>query len=785
MKNLILKSFIAIALLFNASNLIAANYSGAGVSLSMSNTTGCAKATYTFTQKTANNDNAKIPTGNLITITFPAGTNCATATLAGSTFNGIAIASFTSQTGNVITFPAPTNVGKKKTFSIVIANVTNAPSVSAITCTVVADNLSGGTDTWNSNYDVTTTVCPVVPINDECASAISITPSPAGSGTCTTTSGTTFGATASTQAVCAGQADDDVWYSFVANSTNHQVTVDGVANFNAVIQVFSVSCAGSSIVCTNATGNDGIETSSLTGLTIGTTYFVRVYHNGVGAGVLGPNSFTICVTSTVPGCTLGAGNLLGVSLPYSSGAQTTCGAGNDITSSNSSVCGSSSYYAGEDKVISFTPASSGNITINLTSSGSWVGIMLYQGCPTTGGTCVAYAQGSAGNQSIGCATVVAGQTYYLVVDSYPSPTCNPFSVTISAPTGGVPAGTTCGNPLVMTLPYSATGQSTLCYGNDYTNASLGSCGTLYESGEDKVYSFTTTGPGCFSLALTNASTSFIGYQVYQGCPGVGGTVCIANGGGASSGTLNGSFNVPGAGTYYLVIDTWASPSFVNYDISLISLGAGPSNDLPCNATTMSLGVIASGDNNCSGGTGEPAVPGGWTTGSVNSVWYSVVVPASGSVKVKTIVGTLTNTQIAAYYGTCGAGLTFISSNNDVGYCGSTTDYTSQLTITRPAGSIVYIRVDGENNLTGDFGILAIDGTASFPGVQGQDCSQPNPVCNSYMTISNPGYSGNGNICDIPSSGYCLASGERNVGIEFLLMLMGHLDLILFPMILIT
>lgn len=757
-----LRLYITLSIAFLSFGTFATNWPFANTAITIGDNTGCAVTNYTLVQENPNKSDGNTLLGATVTITFPAGVNLTTATMAGSSFNGLAITSGWSIVGQTVTFSAPVAVAKKKTITIVIANITNPDNMNSTATSVSIVNSSGDLNSATSYPTIITTPCPVVPPNNECTGAISLTPAPAGSGTCTTTSGTTYGATASAQTVCTGQADDDVWYSFVANSSTHQVTVDGVANFNAVVQVFAVSCAGASLVCTNATGTDGIETSSLTGLIPGTTYFVRVYHSGVGAGVLASNSFTICVTSTVPGCSLGAGNLLGVSLPYSSGAQTTCGAGNDITSSNSSVCGSSSYYSGEDKVISFTPGASGNISINLTSSGSWVGVTLYEGCPTTGGSCVAYSQSSSGNQSIGCAPVTAGLTYYLVVDSYPSPTCNPFSVTISAPTGGIPPGTTCGNPLVMTLPYSATAESTLCFGNDYSNASPGSCGTLYESGEDKVYEFTTTGPDCFSLALTNASTSYIGYQIYQGCPSSGGAVCIANGGGASSGILNGSFTVPSAGTYYLVVDTYASPSFVNYDISLISLGSGPANDLPCNATPMTLGVIASGDNNCTGSSGEPTIPGGWTTGSANTVWYSVVIPASGSIKVKTIVGSLTNTQIAAYTGTCGPGLTFVSSNNDVGYCGSTTDYTSQLTITGTAGSTVYIRVDGENDLTGDFGILAIDGTTSFPGVQGQDCSQPNPVCNSYMTISNPGYSGNGNICDIPSSGYCLASGERNV-----------------------
>lgn len=760
-----LKYAIIAMVMFISLSANATNYTLVGSGLSLTTDQGCALSNYTFSQTTFNHNNSKQSATKTVTITFPAGTDATTATVAGSTYKGTAITGFTTQTATTIAFttPAGVNVGKNASFTIVIANVKNGASIAGITCTLVVTNDSGGTNSWTTGYNVTTTACPVIPTNNDCGTPTVLTPAAAGSGTCTTINGTTFGASASPQATCTGVADDDVWYTFVANSTTHQVTVTGVAGFNAVVQIMSGTCAGTltSMQCVNATGSGVAEVVSLTGLTIGTTYYVRVYHNGTGPGVSAANTFTICVTSTSAACTLGSSNLLGVSLPYSSGSQTTCGKGDDITSTNSAVCGSSLYYGGEDQVISFVPSTSGNISINLTSTGSYVGITLYQGCPTTGGTCVAYSQSSAGNQAIGCAAVVAGQTYYLVVDSWPSPTCNAYSLTISTPTGGIPAGTTCSNPVNMTLPYTATGQSTLCFGNDYSNASLGSCGTLYESGEDKVYAFTTTGPDCLSLVLSNASSSYIGYQVYSGCPGTSGTTCISNGGGATNGTLTGSFTVPAAGTYYVIVDTWSSPSFVNYDIQLTSLGGTPSNDVCAGATAIPLGTSIFGDNNCTGGSGEPAVPAAWTTGNVNTIWFSAVIPVSGQLFVKTTAGTLTNTQIAAYSGTCAA-LTFLSANTDIGYCGNSTNYMSQLTITGTAGTTVYIRVDGESNATGNFTITAIDPTVTvLPGIQGQDCSQPNPVCQSTMSVSNPGYSGNGNMCDIPTS-YCLASGERNV-----------------------
>ncbi|HRP58681.1 MAG TPA: hypothetical protein PK833_00100 [Vicingus sp.] len=79
-----------------------------------------------------------------------------------------------------------------------------------------------------------------------------------------------------------------------------------------------------------------------------------------------------------------------VTLPYSATGQTTCGMGNTYTGMNTVVCGNGLYLDGEDILYVFTPTATGLVTINVTSSSSWVGLFLYQGCPT-GGTCVANA----------------------------------------------------------------------------------------------------------------------------------------------------------------------------------------------------------------------------------------------------------------------------------------------------------------------------------------------------------------------------------------------------------
>lgn len=170
----------------------------------------------------------------------------------------------------------------------------------------------------------------------------------------------------------------------------------------------------------------------------GTTMrLVFSYRNDGSLGTQPPGAIdNISLTSNLPGaCALGTGGTVIGSLPYASGAGTTCGAVDDFTSSNVTACGSTSYLTGEDRVWQFTPTASGDITITLTSAGSYTGLMLYNGCPSCG-TCVANAQSSTGDKTM-CATVVAGQTYYLILDSWASPTCNAYSnLQITAPSGG-------------------------------------------------------------------------------------------------------------------------------------------------------------------------------------------------------------------------------------------------------------------------------------------------------------------------------------------------------------
>ena len=157
-------------------------------------------------------------------------------------------------------------------------------------------HFGAGAGSGNFQICVTHTV-PAAPANDFCSDDIVLTSSL----TCNYVTGSTTGATQSIPGVCAGNGDDDVWYSFTAVSTNQTVKVQSGSGFDAVVDIRDgSSCSGANIACSDASGAAGLETSNLTGLTVGSVYLVRVYHFGTGAGT---GDFQICVTNTAPSCT--------------------------------------------------------------------------------------------------------------------------------------------------------------------------------------------------------------------------------------------------------------------------------------------------------------------------------------------------------------------------------------------------------------------------------------------------------------------------------------------------
>ena len=102
----------------------------------------------------------------------------------------------------------------------------------------------------------------------------------------------------------------------------------------------------------------------------------------------------------------------------------TCGTTNDITSANSTSCGSGSYKGGLEALYMYTPGTNVTgftVSFNGGTTTDYVGITIYQGCPTSGGTCLTSVTSSAFTKTTTAISLTAGTTYYIMFDTWPSP----------------------------------------------------------------------------------------------------------------------------------------------------------------------------------------------------------------------------------------------------------------------------------------------------------------------------------------------------------------------------
>jgi hypothetical protein len=149
----------------------------------------------------------------------------------------------------------------------------------------------------NGTFGLCVSTPPPPPANNDCAAAIPLTVNPGF--TCTaTTAGTTVSATQSTAPAptCgATGVNDDVWYSFVATGTSHVVTLSNVTGgtTDMAMSLYSGTCAAlTHMICSDP------NSMTVTGLTAGQTYYVRVWTYTATATLFA--NFTICIGTPPP-----------------------------------------------------------------------------------------------------------------------------------------------------------------------------------------------------------------------------------------------------------------------------------------------------------------------------------------------------------------------------------------------------------------------------------------------------------------------------------------------------
>ncbi len=155
------------------------------------------------------------------------------------------------------------------------------------------------------DIDIQTVACPTPPDNDDCVDATPFPTIPTGGGCAQLLNQSNVNALpsgVSPTGACSsnsGTPDDDVWFSFVATEATLYLEATYLSGTSDIyFQVFEANCAGSmtSILCTdNNTGG------TMSGLTIGNTYYVRMYCYSSGVS---PTYQDLCIhgaPAPVPG----------------------------------------------------------------------------------------------------------------------------------------------------------------------------------------------------------------------------------------------------------------------------------------------------------------------------------------------------------------------------------------------------------------------------------------------------------------------------------------------------
>jgi len=314
-----------------------------------------------------------------------------------------------------------TNMGSATSYNLQLGG-SSIGTISATGTTTYGPYANGSVNDYTlvHNVDITcnlsqtgiTYICP--PANDDCATPIALTVN-ANLLCGAVTPGTITAATASAQANgCSGNADDDVWFSFVATATAHRVSLLNVTG--SVTDMFhSVYAAApgcgalaSALVCSDA------DLSTVSGLTIGATYLVRVYTYTSTAGQT--VNFNVCIGTPPPppandDC-LGA-YVATVNPDYNCGSVTSA---TFLSATNSVDAESCSGAFGSDLWFKFTAtATSHRITTINTSAYVDFNYQVLDGCGGTSLLC----QDSPNNQ-IDLTGLTIGNNYIIRVGAYSS-----------------------------------------------------------------------------------------------------------------------------------------------------------------------------------------------------------------------------------------------------------------------------------------------------------------------------------------------------------------------------
>ncbi|MBU2626402.1 MAG: hypothetical protein KKG33_12655, partial [candidate division Zixibacteria bacterium] len=452
---------------------------------------------------------------------------------------------------------------------------------------------------WDGTKNCVDDPCPIPEGNDECIGAELMT-----SGM--EVNGTTVGATID----CPGVLDwNAVWYYFEDEYACAHATMD----YCDVATPLNVECLGVVVYaqcddCPNYilyTSNEWVDCGTASSqpithfdyLTGPATYYYPVFMgDGSCNGIEIPFSFRFTLLECPPpepgdNCD----DPLVINLPgdldYLDAGQTTCGRQNFV----SETC-LGSYDGGEDihYVINVASAVDVDVKMDPLGSATWTGMLIDDACPADPSTCLYETTTSGSSPLILNGVHLEPGTYYIMIDTWPSPDCIPtFDLTITAAAGPTP-GDDCTGPVEVKiptdLPYADIANYT-CGRGEFADAT---CLGYYDGGDDIFYEVQVTVATVVTITMDPKGTTYTGIAIDDACPPD--LDCIALVTGSSGTTLKVIEDLLlDPGTYYIMIDTWPSPQCIA-DFDLFIEGGMDPGELTYTPASFDFGTVNAGDN---------------------------------------------------------------------------------------------------------------------------------------------------------------------------------------------
>ncbi len=429
---------------------------------------------------------------------------------------------------------------------------------------------------------------PPAPANDNCAGAISLTPQTYAAACTTPISATTNGATQSNITCSSADSNDDVWFSFVAGATTEIVRFESVSAVSGSVSSMGLNTytacpsTGAANCTTGITLTGGNGSTLITGLTIGTTYYLRVWTGGTANSA----TFNICIINPPPApANDNCAGAISVTPQSFAAACTTPTSATSLGATQSNIT-CSSTDSNDDVWFSFV-AGATTETVRFESVTAVVGTVTsmglntYTACPATGAAnCNSSITLTSGAGQAGLTGLTIGTTYYLRVWTGGVSNMATFNICIIDPPPP-PANDLCTNATIITqaantsVTYSGTNAASTA-----SSPALQLCGNT-SPGVDVWYAFTATAAGTVQFNVeadgTNGSTSFDSQiQIFSGgCPGAS-TSCVAQGddGGNPIGDSNDPLTISLAATagttYRARIYNWVSSGTGNFNLQVIT-----------------------------------------------------------------------------------------------------------------------------------------------------------------------------------------------------------------------